>query len=142
MDVRPETELIRTIVAAMLASDAFKRSGLNRDLLQYLADAKMRNDASRINEYTIAQDIFQRDDTFDPGTDPIVRVRMRRLRDAIARYNATLEEDSPRLSLPTGRYVLDLSVQSPPPERLKAPKHPVQRHLDPRPFPGCASRRA
>ncbi len=124
MDDLPETDTIRTIVAAMLASDAFKRSDLNRALLQYLAEAKMRNDANRINEYTIAQDIFQRDDTFDPGTDPIVRVRMRRLRDAIARYNATLEDQSARLSLPTGRYVLDLSAQTPrsePPSRPEAP---------------------
>ena len=92
----------------MLDSRAFARSELNRKLLLYISTEMAYGRGNSINEYTIAQDIFGRGDDFDPAQDPIVRVRMGRLRAAIERFNSDQPVDAPRLDLPLGQYKLVL----------------------------------
>lgn len=103
-------------VDLVLSSPSFARSKLNQDLLRYIAREMSAGRGAEINEYTIAQDIFDRGEHFDPAQDPIVRVRMGRLRAALARANAESPEDVPKLNLPAGQYQLTLSAPSPEPE--------------------------
>lgn len=68
--------------------------------------ARLRGDEAAIKAYSIAVDVFGRPQSFDPQTDPIVRVQARRLRATLEEYYAGEGADSPvRITLPVGRYV-------------------------------------
>ena len=93
--------------ARRLAGSAFfARIKASRDLLVHLAEMKAAGKASDITEYSIAMDLLGRDETFDPTTDPIVRVRTRRLREALDKFYAEEGDADGRLVLPKGSYVL------------------------------------
>ena len=74
-------EVLQREVTLILESEAFARSKANRALLEYLAKECLAGRGDEITEYGIAHGLLGRGDEFDPSTDPIVRVRMRRLRD-------------------------------------------------------------
>lgn len=68
--------------------------------------AKLRGDEASIKAYSIAVDVFGRPQSFDPQSDPIVRVQARRLRALLEEYYAGEGAESPvRFYLPVGRYV-------------------------------------
>ncbi|WP_090061360.1 tetratricopeptide repeat protein [Celeribacter neptunius] len=96
-------------VEALLESPAFQRSKANRSLLKYLADEDLAGRGDAISEYSIAQDLLGRTESFDPSVDPIVRVRMRRLREAIASFYSAHPERSSQIALPRGSYMLSLT---------------------------------
>lgn len=56
-------------------------------LLEYLLQASKNGDASRIKEFTVAADVFGRNEDFDSSFDSIVRVEMYRLRKNLLLYN-------------------------------------------------------
>lgn len=90
----------------MLASEVFRGSPQLAAFLRYVVEATLRGEADRIKGYTIATEALGRDGTFDPQSDPIVRVEAARLRRAISRYYATVgREDVVRIELPLRSYV-------------------------------------
>ena len=61
--------------------------------------------ADRLKGYTLATDVFGRDDSFDPQTDPVVRLEARRLRRALEHCYLTAGRDDPiRIEIPKGGY--------------------------------------
>src|ERR671918_20022 len=61
--------------------------------------------ADRLKGYSIALAVFDRDDSFDPQTDPVVRLAARRLRRALEHYYLTAGRDDPvRIEIPKGGY--------------------------------------
>ncbi|QQA41849.1 tetratricopeptide repeat protein [Pelagovum pacificum] len=100
--------------ARLAAAPALSRSARNRELLDYLVRETEAGRAGRVTETAIAQDLMDRDAGFDPASDPIVRVRMRRLRDAIAAaYAEEPERTGDRIELPRGGYTVVLVEGSP-----------------------------
>jgi hypothetical protein len=90
-------------------------------ILSYIVTESIEGRASRIKAYTIAQDVLHRGSDFDPGTDSIVRVEMKRLRDTLEHYYATTGKDDPvRIEIPKGRYI-PVFVSQLPPDPPKAP---------------------
>ena len=90
----------------ILASTAFARSNRLQRFLRFVVRETLANREERLKEYTIALDVFERNDSFDPQTSSIVRVEASRLRGKLDLYNATDGRDDPVLiSLPTGAYV-------------------------------------
>lgn len=90
----------------VLGSDTFARSGRARDLLRYLVSREQEGEGDALKGYSIALDVFGRDDAFDPSTDSVVRVQARRLRDLLQQYYR--EEgaaDRLRIEIPRGSYV-------------------------------------
>lgn len=74
--------------------------------LNYIVGAKLDGNDAGIKAYSIAVDVFGRPQTFDPQTDPIVRVQARRLRAALEEYYAGEGAgETVRFSLPVGRYI-------------------------------------
>ncbi|WP_417279924.1 hypothetical protein [Celeribacter sp.] len=102
-------EILRQEVTKILESDTFARSKANRALLMYLAEEFFSGRGDEITEYGIAHELLGRDAEFDPSTDPIVRVRMRRLREAIAVYYDLHADSADRLTVPRGSYALSLA---------------------------------
>lgn len=104
-------DLLQQAAAAVLSGVVFQRSKANGQMLTYLLTEICAGRAERINEYSIAIDLLGRDGDFDPSADPIVRVRMRRLREALGRHYANeAPSNGPKIVLPKGRYLLHAYV--------------------------------
>ena len=74
--------------------------------LRYVVEATLGGQGNRLKEYTIAVEVFGRDDSFDPQTNSLVRVEAGRLRRTLTLYYLTHGRDDPlRIEIPKGRYV-------------------------------------
>jgi tetratricopeptide (TPR) repeat protein len=102
---RPEA-LVETALEQLISWPGLARSPQLAKFLNYIVRAKLRGDEGAIKAYSIAVDVFGRPQSFDPQTDPIVRVQARRLRAALDEFYSGEGASSPvRIHLPVGRYV-------------------------------------
>src|SRR6478736_6014393 len=112
------TEEVRAELQSVLQSQSFARSpGLSR-LLSYLCDKVIAGESSQIKEYSVALDVFGRQDSFDQDTDSIVRVQANRLRKRLAEYyRGEGASHALRIAIPIGQYVPSF-------ERVETPTEP------------------
>ncbi|RCW82598.1 hypothetical protein [Phyllobacterium bourgognense] len=90
----------------LLSDPQFHSTDRNRNFLRFVASEMFEGRAAAVKAYTIAVDVFGRPCSFDPTTDPIVRIEATRLRASLAQYyEAHAEEGSVRIELPRGRYI-------------------------------------
>ncbi len=102
-----EQEKIRASMANMLASNLFSGSPRQQRFLDYLVTHTLNGDANRLKGYTIALEVFDRNDDFDPSLDAIVRVEATRLRNKLREYYDDLGRgDDFVIELPKGGYSL------------------------------------
>jgi hypothetical protein len=95
----------RQALEKVLASRVFEKSGRARDLLSYIIDQEIHGNAEAIKGFSIAVDVFGKDETFDAVSDPLVRVQAGRLRDYLRDYYASEGVDDPLIiSVPRGGY--------------------------------------
>ncbi len=115
----------------MLDDPRFHGTERHRKLLRYLVDEFFAGRSGAVKAYTIAIDVFARPSSFDPATDPIVRVEASRLRAALAQYYEALgDEAAVRIELPKGNYVpLFVKAEDGSPRSLPAP--PTVAHAAP-----------
>ena len=79
--------------------------------LNYIVEAKLNGNEANIKAYSIAVDVLGRPQSFDPQSDPIVRVQARRLRAALDEYYAGDGADEAiRFYLPVGRYIPEFGI--------------------------------
>ena len=98
--------LVERQLHQVLKSPIFARSKELCRFLQFAVEQKLRNRSVRLKEYLIGVTVFARGESFNPGTDPIVRVQARRLRSKLSLYYETEGcEDSVVIELPSGSYV-------------------------------------
>jgi tetratricopeptide (TPR) repeat protein len=98
--------LIEEELARLVESDALRRAPSHMRLLRYLVERRVADDRAALRETAIALAVFRRDpSTYDPQSDPIVRVTAGRLRERLDAHYA-LYETPPKLRivLPKGRY--------------------------------------
>jgi hypothetical protein len=97
-DLRSELDLI-------LRSKTFAKTKTLTRFLQYVVEASLAGRAGSLKQYCIGVDVFDRDGSFDPSVDPIVRVQAGRLRARLDHYYRTEGSSSAvRIDLPKGRY--------------------------------------
>jgi hypothetical protein len=90
----------------IIASSAFDASPRNRAFLRFVVEETLAGRGDRIKAYTIATSVLGRDETFDPQSDPIVRIEASRLRRSLERYYLIAGKDDPiRIDIPKGGYV-------------------------------------
>ena len=77
---------IRAQLERVVAGRVFANAGRMPGLLRHLLDSELSGAARRLNQTSIAIDVFDRDANFDPGVDSIVRVEMGRLRNKLREY--------------------------------------------------------
>jgi TolB-like protein len=116
----PAAEDIRAQLERIVASAAFRLSLRRAALLRFVVEETLQGRADRIKGYAVAVAVFERDETFDSQSDPVVRLEARRLRHDIDGYYADEGRLDPiRISLPKGAYVPSFTWQdrpeSPPP---------------------------
>ena len=91
----------------VLTSRTFAGTPVLQRLLRHLVRSAMRGEPpGATKEYVLGVEVFNRDSTFDPRTDTIVRAHARRLRTRLNEYYQTEGRDDPvRIDLPKGSYV-------------------------------------
>jgi TolB-like protein len=101
----PSPAEVRDQLQRILDSPSFEASDRRRRFLGYVVDELLAGRADRLKGYSIATAVFERDDSFDPQTDPVVRLEARRLRRGLEHYYLTAGRDDPiRIEIPKGGY--------------------------------------
>ncbi len=89
----------------ILDSPDFKSTTRRRKLLRYLVEESLAGRDKGFKGYTIATIVFGRDESFDPQSDPVVRLEARRLRHDLNSYYVSAGRNSPlRITIPKGQY--------------------------------------
>jgi hypothetical protein len=102
----PAPDDIRAALTRIAVSRPFGASPKLTSFLRFVVEATLAGRADRLKGYTIGVEALGRAASFDPQTDPIVRVEAVRLRRALAAYYAGQGAGDPVIiGLPLGRYV-------------------------------------
>jgi len=105
-NVQPSADEVRSALGRIVASSHFRASPQLAAFLRFVVEAVLAGAGGRIKGYTIAVEALGRDASFNPQTDPIVRVEAARLRRALERYYADEGANDPVvIDLPRGGYV-------------------------------------
>jgi TolB-like protein len=114
----PEAD-VRAEVDRILASKGFTAAGRLSRLLRYVVEKTLAGEADRLKEYAVGIEVFDRNASYDPRLDAIVRVEAGRLRSRLDEYYNGEGAASPiRISLPRGGYVAQFN-------RVDAPEPPA-----------------
>lgn len=90
----------------IVGSSVFVNSARSKQFLEYCVNCSLRGDTSHLKETSIAVDVFLREASYDPKSDPIVRVHARRVREKLEIYYRTTGRQDPiTIGLPKGSYV-------------------------------------
>jgi TolB-like protein len=90
----------------ILNSPDFEATDREHRFLSHVVEETLSGRSGRIKAYSIAVEVFGRDVSFDPQTDPIVRIEAGHLRRSLERYYLTAGQTDPILiSIPKGGYV-------------------------------------
>ncbi len=104
---------IRQELKCIQSSTAFANSRKVSDFLGYVVEARLKGDSTDLRETSIALALYERDSSYDPKIDSIVRTQARRVRDRLDEYYKTEGIGDPILiRLPKGGYepVFELST--------------------------------
>ena len=103
---KPTAAQIRAQRDRILASKVFSLSRRPSAFLDYVINAALEDRADKIKEFTLAIEVFGRDESFDTGVDSIVRVQASQLRAKLREYYGEEgQDDLVRIDIPKGHYV-------------------------------------
>jgi hypothetical protein len=95
----------KLLVERVALSRYIHRSARLRELLLYLADRVVADEAAEVHEQEVGQHVFGRPADYDTGSDNIVRVHASMLRKRLEQYFASEGSDEPLiLEIPKGNY--------------------------------------
>src|SRR5687768_3171579 len=100
----PPDAAVRAELERILASDVFSRAQQLRRFLSFIVEHRLAGEKDALKESVLAHELYRKGTDFDGGTDPVVRVDARRLRDKLREYYET-RSDPVVISLPKGSYV-------------------------------------
>src|SRR5690349_3008027 len=69
-----DAEAVREALGRILASANFLASERNKRFLSFVVEETLSGRSDRIKAYTIAVDVFNRDESFDAVADPLIRI--------------------------------------------------------------------
>src|SRR5215204_6816924 len=109
-------KVVRLHLSRILASKTFSQVERLKLFINFIVGETIAGRGGELKEYVIGVQVFGKDPSFDPRTDPIVRVQARRLRTRLARYYRDEgNNDELIVDLPKGGYapVLRLREEAP-----------------------------
>ncbi len=109
-----EREQIWAAVQGILTSSSFSSSSQNQSLLRYVVEHSIARDEALLRERVIGKEVFHRPADYEPGEDPVVRIRVADLRKRLAIYYQANPSASPRISIPVGGYRAAFEFLAPP----------------------------
>lgn len=100
----PSPAEIRVQLTRIVSSPEFPRTGRGAAFLTYVVEEALAGRAHRLKGYTIAIEVFKRNEDFTQD-DPVVRIEAGRLRRTLERYYLVAGLQDPiRIDIPKGRY--------------------------------------
>jgi len=112
---RLPAEDCRAQLTLILNSTDFEATSREHRFLSHVVEEVLSGRGDRIKAYSIAVEVFGRSESFDPQTDPIVRIEAGHLRRALERYYLTSGHADPIvITIPKGGYVPVFSLRSHP----------------------------
>ncbi len=97
---------VRAQLDKILSSRSFSGADRATGFLRFVVDKTLCGEADQLKEYVLAVEALGRKPSFDPRTDPIVRVEAGRLRGRLEEYYQTGGSgDDLLITLPKGGYV-------------------------------------
>jgi len=105
-DISLSPEKITAQLDHILASETFRNKNRIHRFLCYVVEEYIAGRGPLIKGYSLGLEVFDKDETFDPQTDAIVRVEAGRLRRLLEHYYMDEGSGQPlSISLPKGSYV-------------------------------------
>ncbi len=96
---------VRQQLARILASSTFHQGDRLKRFLSFIVLESIDGRRNELKEYVVGVQVFGKEESFDPRTDPIVRVQARRLRAKLVRYyREEGRTDDVIIELPKGGY--------------------------------------
>lgn len=96
---------VRRTLERILKSRHFIHAPKKQRFLQLICDFYLTGRARELNEYLIGREVFDRDDSYNPGADPIVRVGAHDVRKRLELYYQNEgAQDEVRMGIPIGSY--------------------------------------
>jgi TolB-like protein len=127
----PKIEDVLQQMERILASNEFHSPDRGRKFFQFVVTETLEGRSQFLKAFTIANEIFGRQSSFDAQNDPVVRIEAGRIRRALERYYLVAgQSDAIVITIPKGGYVphfeitqgVRLGKQSQPdPRRVDAP---------------------
>ena len=106
---------IRQQVDRVLGSPTFQQVDRLKRFLTFITLEALAGRSDQLKEYVIGVQVFGKEESFDPRTDPIVRVQARRLRSRLEQYyREDGQNDEIVIELPKGGYAPLFKRRSPP----------------------------
>jgi len=103
---------IRNHLARVLSSERFAGKKRLSPLLRFLVEETLEGRGAEIKGYAVGHEVFRLGTEFDPQTNSIVRVAVKRLRAALSDYYQTTGRTDPvRISLPVGSYTPEFRLR-------------------------------
>jgi len=104
----------------VLGSKYFAHAPMKQKFLRVISEFYLSGRAPELNEYLIGREVYSRDDSYDPATDPIVRVGAHSVREKLELYyHKEGANDRIRIEIPIGSYEPTFACNDP---RLKEPQ--------------------
>ena len=101
----PDDLPVREELERILASPTFHQSDRLKRFLTFIVREAIEGRRDELKEYVIGVQVFGKEESFDPRTDPIVRVQARRLRAKLVHhYREEGRADDLIIDLPKGGY--------------------------------------
>src|ERR671913_768346 len=98
-------KIVRLHLSRILASKTFSQVERLKLFINFTVEETLAGRGGDLKEYVIGVQVFGKEPSFDPRTDPIVRVQARRLRTRLARYYRDEgQQDDVIVDLPKGGY--------------------------------------
>ena len=96
---------IQAALERILSSPEWSQSFRMAQFLRYVTEQSLAGMGGQLKETVIGAGVFGRENSYDPKTDPVVRVEARRLRAKLQEYYAGSGAGDPiRIELPKGAY--------------------------------------
>jgi adenylate cyclase len=96
----------RRQVQRILDSPEFHATKKQREFLEFVVSETLHGRSDTLKAYTVATQVFGRNEDFDQATDPIVSIQANQLRRALERYYLVAGQNDPVvIDIPKGGYV-------------------------------------
>lgn len=126
-----QRSLLSVALQDILLSQQFSSSPQHQSLLQYIVKHSAAGEENLLRERVIGAEVFHRPADYDPGQDPVVRIRISDLRKRLAIYYQSLPQTPDvSISIPVGSYraafTFHTSEEKDPVEAASVTEAPVQ----------------
>lgn len=112
-DILAEADVLKEL-GKILSSEAFRDAEALKRFLRYTVERTLHGEGDLLKEYRLGVEVFDRDSSFDPRLDPVVRMAARRLRFKLKDYYETEGLQDPIcIAVPKGSYAAAFSPSAP-----------------------------